>query len=238
MSRSRPILRNPTVRWFQWAGRDGKLTYYDRETKETVEVPLPFEFMPLDQLGTVSGYDKGLKAFFRANEVRSTRKEPLTVMLGSSVVERGYYRELTTKGIKYAQSIYIAFRLEDGKWAIGNFTAVGSALSAWFDYTKNKIVENGKTVITRGGQMEAGTGPYFPPAFKYDHCDADETDAAWKLDQELQQYLDQLHESAEHNRAEQVDDTEPPVTGSDVLGTGDEIPDLGDEPINLNDIPF
>ena len=42
---------HPCTRWLEWHGEKGLLRYYDRDTKTTVDVPLPFSFLLLDTEG-------------------------------------------------------------------------------------------------------------------------------------------------------------------------------------------
>lgn len=237
MSRSRPVPTNPAVRRFEWAGGKGELTYWDKALEQRISVPLPFEFMPLDQLATIAGYFKPQKASFYANEVRSVRQDPFEVKVKGATFERGFYRELAclSKGAKYAQSIYIAFKDADGQYKVGNLRATGSALSAWIDYGRGRKVENGKTVLKGSEKRESPVGEYFSPVFEYVHTDAAESEEAWKLDDELQTYLDQMLAPAAFSRTTEEDDTPEPVAVAVDPPVGELDPE---EQINLNDIPF
>ena len=77
MSRSNPNTgsSNPSTRWHEWAGDKGILKYYDKAQAATVEVPLPFTFILLDETATVKGWHDASESGIYANEVRDTRQE-------------------------------------------------------------------------------------------------------------------------------------------------------------------
>lgn len=193
MSRSNPELINPAVKFFEWKGRVGKLQYYDKDKKESFDVSLPFEFLVLDQLSTITGFSKILGGGFYANEVRSTKREILYVKMHKQPFEEGLYENLSLtmrKGGKYAKSIYIAYK-EHGEYVIANIKASGSANTAWITFNKENKVENGKVIMTKDLVQTGETGEFYPPKFTYEHSDATEDSAAIALDKELQIYLNQ-----------------------------------------------
>lgn len=218
MSRSTPTLTNPARHFFEWAGSKGELAYWDKEKSTRVPIKLPFEFLVLDELATITGYDKQAQSGFWSNEVRSVRKEEFTVRNKNGVRYQGPYKDyerdivLMPKGASYAQSVYIAYK-EQGEWVIGNIKMSGSARSAWFDFSKAHKVQNGKVIMTRGDQQEAQTGPFFPPVFTYTNASPEEDTQAITLDKTLQVYLGQ------YLTAKPEDD--------DAVPTGEIDPDLG-----------
>lgn len=274
MSFSNPTLTNPAVRFYRWAGSLGELQWYDKEKKESINVPLPFKFIVLDQLGVITGYNKPAKTGFYSNEVRNSRKEEFVVKSNKAVVYQGLYKNdqgivQMPKGAEYAQSIYIAYK-QDGEWVIGNIRASGSARSAWFDFKRLHALEAGYVVMTKGEMQTAQTGDFYPPKFEWGKLTEEQHRAAWELDQKLQIYLNQYLSTP---KVENLEDT---TTGDDNddfdnIGKatpeqvadfearkaaakqpakdlfGDDLPpakpdvvieDIGDEPINLDDIPF
>lgn len=138
MSRSNPTedrLKNPAVKFFEWSGSEGTLKWYDKETKENYLVTLPFTFLVLDQLNTVSGYDKNIGGFY-ATEVRNA-KDPITVFANKKPIQTGEWKtELKLiNGTKFTKSIYIAFYDDQKQMQIGNIKFSGSALSGLSDKT-------------------------------------------------------------------------------------------------------
>lgn len=193
MSRSNPTLQNPAQHFFEWKAGEGKLQWYDKEKEKNVLVKLPFEFLVLDELHTVTGYSKQDESGIWANEVRYIKDEPLYVKTRRGPIEDATYSELkqtNRKGGKYAKSIYLAHKIGE-EWVIGNFKAHGSAVSAWIEFSKKYHTQDGKIIMTRGKQEEAQTGPFFPPAFEWVRSTAEENEIAIDLDKELQVYLSQ-----------------------------------------------
>jgi hypothetical protein len=188
-----------------WKGSTGQLVWYNKEKQENIPVKLPFEFLVLDQLATITGYSKPAKSGFWSNEVRNTRKEELVVKSKQGTVYSGMYKNeqdivMMPKGAEYAQSVYIAHKIGD-KWVIGNIKMSGSARSAWFDFKNSHIPENGKVIIDKGEVQTAQTGDFYPPEFKYEHSTPEEDGIAITLDKTLQIYLNQyLATSKEENQ--------------------------------------
>lgn len=252
MSLSNPTPTNPAQHFFQWAGSTGKLQWYDKEKKVNVETRLPFEFIVLDQLATITGYNKTTESGFWSNEVRSTKKDELYVRTKAGPFEAGLYENLTQtakRGGKFAASIYIAHKIGD-EWVIGNIKAHGSALSAWIEFTKANrgATTSSKISMSRGEVQEAPTGEFYPPVFTAEPWEEDEYKAALELDKQLQIYLSQYLAapkfdddtvsnslSAETPIADQYNKEDLPVSSQKEEMTLD---DFGGEPIDLSNIPF
>lgn len=243
MSRSNPNLKNPAARFFQWRGGadddgkggyvGGKVNYYDKETQQSIDVKLPFTFLVLDELNTVSGYCEPKKSSYYSNEVRNITKDVLTVKTGGgggsqSVTEgRGTWAELAElkgRGAKYAKSVYIAFKDETGEFAIGNIKIMGAALTAWIEFQKKYNVEQCAVLMEVDPEVKTkGKTKYFMPHFDAREVSA-ETDAeAKKLDDQLQDYL-----SSYFNRDP---DTDPKYASStEELDEKDESADPSEQP--------
>jgi hypothetical protein len=160
------------------------------------------------------------------------------------------------RGGKFCKSVYLAHKGPEGTWIIGCLKASGSALSAWIEFTKRYNVGDGKIIMNRGAQQDAPTGPFYPPEFKWEKWGDEDYQVAVELDKELQVYLSQ------YLSAPKVDDDangidEPPKATNeqqadfearrDAAASADDTPpakpdvvieDIGDQPINLDDIPF
>ena len=81
MSRSKPATTTPCKRFFEWSGGTGTLHYYDKEKKDRVEVKLPFTFLILDELATITGFCEQDSSRYWSNEVRSISKDELVVKM-------------------------------------------------------------------------------------------------------------------------------------------------------------
>jgi hypothetical protein len=193
MSRSNPTPTNPAKRFYKWSGSKGKLVYYDKEKQEEVEVKLPFEFLVLDQLATITGYNEQDASNYWSNEVRSVAKEEFTVRTSKGTKQVGFYKDLAdvrAKGAKYAKSVYIA-HLDGDEFVIGNLKASGAALTAWIELTNKYVLDNGKVRLVGSEEAKKGATTYFIPKFEWAPSETVEDEAAIRLDKELQLYLNQ-----------------------------------------------
>jgi hypothetical protein len=220
MSRSQPKSTSPVSRRFRWSGSKGEVSYYDKLQGKDIPVKLPFEFMVLDQLATIAGFDEKNNSNYWSNEVRSVGKDELTVRTSKGVSEIGLYRDLEVRrwGAKYATSIYIAYK-QDNEWLIGNFKASGAALSSWIEFSNSVNPEQGKVVLKGKQEAKKGATTYFTPVFeRVDNADAEEG-VALELDKQLQAYLDTYLSVAQHDRQKQDEEPmygdEPPFTDAD-----------------------
>lgn len=252
MSRSNPTITNPAKHFLKWSGSEGKLVYYDKAKQEDVEMKLPFEFLLLDQLATITGFCKPDKSSYWSNEVRSVAQYPFTVRTSKGIKQEGLYKELAdvrAKGAKYAKSLYIAY-IEDKEWCIGNIKASGAALTSWIEFSNTCAVGNGKIRVVGKKEEEGVAGPYYSPTFEWDHATEEEDQEAVKLDQVLQKYLKTYLDSAQFDyvsgnstdASDEEDDLEEDLRKTEqkqiANAVRSKVDDLGGEPINLDDIPF
>lgn len=271
MSRSNPRLRNPATRKFEWSGSKGELSWYDKELEENVQVKMPFEFMVLDQMSTITGWNARIKSQVWSNEVQSVGKNMLYVHTKQGPLESGLYSNLAAtpkQGGKYTKVIYIAFQdAASQEWMIGKIMAVGSCLRSWIDFAGRHVVEEGKVTMTAGAAEDGISGQFFPPHFEWSASGQELNNQAIVLDTKLQQYLkaylaiprdeegqevaiddvgsedDPVGESGLDTPASRSQKAEPEkeYAGDPDPKPGQEdivIEDIGDEPINLDDIPF
>jgi hypothetical protein len=191
MSRSNPTATNPAKRFFRWSGSKGKLTWYDKENQQEVEIDFPFAFLVLDQLATITGYSDQDQSSFWSNEVRNVTKDQLTVRTSKGTKQTGLYADLTdvrSKGAKYAKSVYIAF-YDNKELVLGNLKASGTSLTAWIELCNSTNVENGKVRLISASKAKKGATEYFTPNFEAVHSSEEEDAKAIELDKELQAYL-------------------------------------------------
>lgn len=168
MSRSSPTLTNPAARFFEW--RSGKLSWYDKEKQESIPVKLPFTFLPLDQLHTITGYSDQDQSGYWSNETRSTRDD-FTVRTKRGVKYVGAYKSeqgiaQVPAGAKYTKSVYIAYK-EGANWLIGNIKLSGAALTAWIELSGAHNPEHGKVSLTGSVEGKKGATVYQVPTFEY-----------------------------------------------------------------------
>lgn len=249
MSRSNPAQINPAKHFFKWKGDDGKLVYWDKETEKEVTVKLPFEFLPIDQLNTIKGFCEQDNSSYWSNEVRSL-KEEFTVKTSAGTKEVGLYKDLEcrAKGAKYTKSIYCVYvDKTTGEYVMGNIQASGVAVTAWIDFSRKNVVENGKVVLTGSTEGKKGKVTYQIPTFEYVHSTEAEDKIAVALDKELQIYLSQYLASSAEPLPEAPDDLDDIVTevpdeqsevDAQVMDNVRATVAVEGEPVDISEIPF
>src|ERR1044072_790135 len=170
----------------------GEVKYYDKEQGENVTVPLPLEFIVLDQLGTAKGWSDADGSGIWSNEVRSSGKDPLTIKTSKGTKAVGLWKDIKSdpalSGAKFNASVYIAHKSGDGL-VISNIAFQGAALNAWIEFIQaNKGVMKGKNKVVLSGFSDAKKGAvnYKVPVFEVTSITADEVEIATDLDKELQ----------------------------------------------------
>jgi hypothetical protein len=243
VSRSNPSehLSNPSTRWFEWNGEAGLIRYYDKDKKENVDVPLPFTFLLLDQLGSVRGWHDASGSGIYSNEVKDTTKEPLVVKAfkGGTIAE-GLYREIkdrcNTAGGSFNANCYLAFKDGDSL-EIGCLRFKGAALGAWMDFSREHRGDLYKIAIKIDDFTEGKKGRivFRVPAFKALPV-SDQTNAdAEMLDEELQTFLSSY--LTRNTRDQAVESAPRHVSDEDMAEEGtsyDHVPPA----VTDDDIPF
>lgn len=209
MSRSNPTegSKNPSTRWFEWAGgsEGGFIRWYNKDTEKHEQVNGPFTFLLLDELATIKGWHEPSESGIFANEVRDTRADVFVVRsFKGGELASGLYPQIRDRvialGGHYSVSIYLAYKEED-ELKIGNLQLKGAAAGAWMDFKRNcesKKDANGKSVrayfvdaVTIAGyeQMKKGGTIYRVPKFSLKTVTTETNNQALALDAELQAYL-------------------------------------------------
>jgi len=179
-------LQNPATRFIEWSGSDGTLSYYDKVKKEKVPMKLPFTFILLDELTTISGYSNADKQGVYSNEIKDLATQKLNVRCGNQTIELGLYADIKDavirRGGKYAKSCYIAFKDETGELVIGNIKMVASSFGggaykegkteikvpAWIDFSKDnksRIYKDAIVMSKNPQECVNGNTKFFCPAF-------------------------------------------------------------------------
>lgn len=209
MSRSNPTegVRNPSTRWFEWAGGSdgGFVRWYNKETKEHVRIESPFVFLLLDELSTVKGWHEASESSIYANEVRDTRQEVLVVRsFEGGELASGIYTSIRDRivalGGHYCASIYLAYKDGDSL-KIGNLNLKGAAAGAWMEFKRSAPAKKdaaGKSTrayfvdavkIGAYEQLKKGATVYRVPTFSLTPVSEATNQQAVALDTELQAFL-------------------------------------------------
>ena len=207
MSRSNQNeLYNPSTKWFDWngAGDGGFPEFYNKEKDNgegkdpggNVRVPIPFQFIVLDQMSAIKGWNDAQKSGIFSNEVRNSKQTPMTVKFHKGgVVAQGLYENIKAQviaaGGKFTANIYIAFKDETGKMAIGSIQLKGAGLKAWSEFSKKHRADIMKkaVVITGFQDGQKGAIKFRTPVFGLKEVKEETNKAAIELDAILQAYL-------------------------------------------------
>jgi hypothetical protein len=201
MSRQNPndSSPNPCKRWFKWSGDKGKLKYYDKELGEDVFVDLPFEFILLDRMATIKGWNDASGGGIYSNEIRSTVNEEFTVR-GFEIKEplaRGFYADIKDKvkaaGGRFNTNLYIAFEIEQGKGQleIGSLMLHGASLTPWFEFEKSSGKDLYKSAIRipKAEDGKKGSIKFKTPVFELTSLVPEMDELAGQLQGKMKEYL-------------------------------------------------
>jgi hypothetical protein len=186
-------LSNPAKRFLEWKSNDKCFSYYDKEKSENVKVELPFKFLVLDQLHTVSGWNDATSSGIYSNEVKFISKQVMTVKpFKGNEIAKGLYADIKEKvknaGGHYVKSIYIM--LEDG--TLANIQLKGSAVQQWGEFTNKSLsrLPEEWVVVDKAVEGKKGAVKFTTPGFKFDGSlnDAEAAKADAVFD-ELETYL-------------------------------------------------
>lgn len=211
--------------------KSGALSYYDKESGENIAVPTPFEFIVLDQFATIKGWSDQDESGYWSNEVKSVGKDTLNVRTKNGLKESGIWRDIKGSvgiaGAKYHSSIYVAAKGRDGL-EIQNLSLTGAALNSWIEFTKANDIRKNKVTLADWADAKKGSVKYKTPVFTATPMEDAERDEAVELAKELKVYHDEYFSYVPDAHNEPVTHKKDDVV----------IEDIGDEPINLDDIPF
>lgn len=163
-------LSNPAKRFLEWKSNDKCFSFYDKEKKENVLVELPFKFLVLDQLHTVSGWNDATSSGIYSNEVKFISKQVMTVKpFKGNEIAKGLYADIKEKvknaGGHYVKSIYIM--LEDG--TLANIQLKGSAVQQWGEFTNKSLsrLPEEWVVVDKAIDGKKGAVKYTTPGFTF-----------------------------------------------------------------------
>ena len=161
---------NPSKKFLKWKSNDKCFEYWDKEEKKNVTVSLPFKFLVLDEMHTISGWNDATSSGIYSNEVKYISKEIMTVKpFKGNEIAKGLYKEIKERvqaaGGYYVKSIYIM--LSDG--TLANIQLKGSAVQAWGEFTqKSRARLSDEWVeVSSAREGKKGAVKFYVPEFKY-----------------------------------------------------------------------
>jgi hypothetical protein len=227
--------KNPAVVFLQYNSDKETFVYYDKDKKENVAIPLPFSFIVMDRLATITGWCESLKTGVFSNEVHNTTKEQLNVRTFKGGIKKvGFYSEIKGEviemGGKYTASLYVMPLDGEFKGQIVNLQLKGASLMPWIEAQKN-----GNTFMVRGVKTEKkGRVTFTCPVFEDFKATEDQLASAIELDKALQAYLVEYKTAKREDvapKTERLVDKKDPVEWS----FGEKIKKPTDD---LSDLPF
>lgn len=235
MSRSNPQdnAPNPATKFFEWNGEEGAVRYYDKADKKTINLPMPFTFLLLDELASVRGWHEPSKSGIYSNEVKDTRTDVFVVksFKGGTLAE-GFYKDIkdrvNTIGGRFTSNCYIGFKNGAGL-EIGSLRFKGAALGAWMEFRKanrNHLFDSA-IAITGATSGKKGRITYQMPVFELKTISPESNSKAVELDKLFQAWLTGYLTRTTHDRV--------------VLPTVDESFEEDNTPVpsdDVSDIPF
>lgn len=248
MSRSNPqenMLPNPAKHIIEWDGGNGRLKGFNKAEKKTTVTPAPFKCIPLDELGTVRGYDDQLQCGIYSNEIRDSRTDILVVKRHKQeTVAEGIWRVIKPKvnlaGGSFHAVIYIAFKPAGTDLQIGVLRLRGAALNAWIEFSKQHKADLYKKALVIDGVVEGQKGAVKFKVPKFALAPISETAEidAIALDKELQAYFGSYFAKTKREQIDSsmdalpdhVRDEDMPTSPPPSLPTGDDV--------DADDIPF
>ena len=162
---------NPSTKFIDWKSDDKQFSYYDKETKLQVPIPLPFKFLVLDELHTIKGWNDASSSGIFSNEVKFISKEIMTVKpFKGNEIAKGLYKDIKDKivaaGGHYTKSIYIM--LEDG--SLANLQLKGSSVQAWGEFTqktRSRLTDEW-VIVKTAKEGKKGAVKFSIPEFSFD----------------------------------------------------------------------
>ena len=184
---------NPSTKFIEWKSNDKGFSYYDKETKENVAIPLPFKFLVLDELHTVKGWNDASSSQINSNEVKFISRDEMVVKpFKGNEIAKGLYKDIKERikaaGGHYVKSVYCM--LEDG--SIANLQLKGAACQSYGDFTaktRSRLTDEW-VVVAKAIDGKKGAVKYTTPDFTFDKSLSEsESDLADEAFNTLEAYL-------------------------------------------------
>jgi len=201
---------NPSQKFIEWKSNDKGFSYYDKETKENVAIPLPFKFLVLDELHTIKGWNDASSSQINSNEVKFISRDQMVVKpFKGNEIAKGLYKDIKEKikaaGGHYVKSVYCM--LEDG--SIANLQLKGAACQSYGDFTaktRSRLTDEW-VVVDKAIDGKKGAVKYTTPGFAFDkslsESEADLADEAYNV---LEAYLKTYLTKAETIETEVIEE--------------------------------
>ena len=89
---------NPSTKFLQWKSNEKCFEFYNKETQQKEKIGLPFKFLVLDEMHTISGWNDASSSGIYSNEVKFISKEVMTVKpFKGNEIAKGLYKDIKEK---------------------------------------------------------------------------------------------------------------------------------------------
>lgn len=193
------FLKNPAAYFAEWSSANKCFSYYDKETKKKVLIPLPFTFIVVDKLVTVKGYNEPENTGYDSNEVYNPKKEEFIVRARNNYTKkttiyiRGLWENIKEKcnavDAAWTESVYIGVKDEKGELILANLQLNGSGMTHWFDFLKSNDIWSTAVQVNGFSNEKKGTNNYVAPIFETIKISKETNDKATALQKHLRAYL-------------------------------------------------
>jgi len=163
---------SPIKRYLQFSGSTGQFSYYDKESKERVELD-ELEIVVLDVRSSITGFNSDTSAQITSNLVAATGSEVLKVASWkdgkSTDIAEGLYKEIKDKvkavGGKFTANVICLCDVTGEGKEVCNLQFQGSSLNGWINFL-DSLDRDGEydNVITikRGALSKLLKGKFVP----------------------------------------------------------------------------
>lgn len=218
---------NPAKKFLEFK-KNGEWQFYDKETKQNVVFSAPFEFVVLDELSTITGWNDASQSGIYSNEIHSTQNQPLTVKSWKGgEIACGLYADIKDKikasGGRYTKSVYVLCNDE-----IINLKMHGASLSPWID--KEFKVSDSVVKFETTVEGKKGSNTYKIPVFTAVPITEESKAEAVAADRIiLQPYFADYFEATRKYRERD---------NAEIATAQVEKEEVAEEKINVTDLPF
>jgi hypothetical protein len=243
-------LQNPAKIFIQWKSKNKAFSYYNKEKKEDVLLPMPFSFIPIHVCRTVKGYNHKKNKTFISNEVEDLKNTPLTVVSYNNLTKerkteyQGLYSEIKDdfdQNIKYTESLYAAIKNKKGELSLVNIQLNGAGLHHWFDFVKASNIWKGSVKVSSTTKEKNGDVDYFAPVYVIDKISTEDDIKAGELQSVIKTYLAQYFakgtpEAPQKTNSANTERQSPKPTGK--VEEPSDVPDIDMPDLDDDDMPF
>lgn len=193
--------------------KKGHFQFYDKKKKESIQIPLPFRFVPLAERTTIRGFNKPDHKGIYSNEVKQAHEWLHPKVFGSNraLCRPGPWKEIkeavAAGGGRYTKAVYAV--TEAGR-LIRLFLS-GSPFSCWIEKGFSPEHDQCGVEVKEIGTHQNGTATCYDPKF-----------AKWELSKDMLQTaidesvkLDKFFEDYEEFKRKKQDDPAKDDAGFD-----------------------